>query len=79
MAQQRTQGDIDTVEHVRTTAASVAQALKGIDFPATKNELIEWAHKTRAPQEVIQWLQKMPGRGAYENMADVLHNLGRVM
>jgi hypothetical protein len=77
MAQQGTQDDLDTVEHVRTSAASVAQALKGIDFPAGKDKLIAWARNHNAPQEVLEMLQKMPSRGEYENMADVLHNLGR--
>ena len=77
--QQRTQDDLDMVEHVGMSAATVAQALKGIDFPATKDKLVEWARKNKAPQEVLQLLQKMPSRGEYENMADVLHNFGRMM
>jgi hypothetical protein len=71
--------DIDTVEHVGTSAANVARALRGINFPATKDELIEWARQHGAEKEVMEILQKLPGKGEYQTMADVFHNMHRVM
>jgi hypothetical protein len=52
--------DLDTVEHAGRSAANVAKALKGIDFPATKDELVKWAREHNADKEVIDMLRKLP-------------------
>ncbi len=46
------------------------KALKGMDYPAGKQEIIEKARDNKAPQEVIQILEDIPDR-EYENAADV--------
>jgi hypothetical protein len=39
----------------------IAAYLEGVDFPATKQELIEAADQAEAPQEVIEALQAADG------------------
>jgi hypothetical protein len=80
MAQSEGQtADLDTVEHVARSAANIAKALSGINFPATKDDLVKWAREHNAEQDVIEVLQKLPSKGEYLTMADVFHNMHRVM
>lgn len=57
--------------------ANVTHHLKGIDFPADKNDLVEHARGNGADGEVIDVLKKMPD-GQYATMADVMKGLGKV-
>lgn len=50
---------------------AVAHQLKGIDFPASKDDLIEQALDNGVPGEVAELLEEMPDRD-YDNMADVM-------
>ncbi len=56
----------------------VTQNLKGIQFPATKSELLEQAKSNQAPDGVIANIQKLP-EGNYLQMMDVTSNLGKVL
>ena len=38
----------------------IQQALKGIDYPANKQELVQQAKQNNASQNVIQTIQKLP-------------------
>jgi hypothetical protein len=58
-----------------TNTAVVAQALHGIDFPADKSKLAEWARKNNADQDVLQVIEKMP-ETRYTSMADVFKGVG---
>ena len=40
--------------------AEIQQALKGTDFPANKQELVQQAKQNNASQQVIQTIQKLP-------------------
>jgi len=40
--------------------AEIQQALKGMDFPADKQQLVQQAKQNNASQNVIQTIQKLP-------------------
>lgn len=58
--------------------AAVAHALRGVDFPKTKNELIEHARGSDAEQsqDVVGTLERIPDR-EYRSMSDVEAGVGR--
>ena len=49
--------------------------LKGIDYPASKDEVIATAESNDAPQEIIEALQQMDGT-QFEGPDDVMGALG---
>lgn len=56
--------------------ANVTKHLKGIGFPANKQDLVKHAKQGGADQEVLQELQGMEER-EYGNMADVMKAFGK--
>jgi len=56
--------------------ANVTKNLKGIDFPADKNELVKHAQQLKAEKVVIDEIQKMEDR-EYNSMADVMKAFGK--
>lgn len=54
----------------------VTKSLRGIDFPASKEDLIEKARSENAGDEVIRHLERMPDQ-EYQNMADVMRGFGQ--
>jgi len=54
---------------------SVESYLKGIDYPASKDDLIEKAKQNNAPEEVIQTLQQF-SQGQYSSPIDVSKEVG---
>lgn len=59
------------------SAANVTHSLRGIDFPAGKDELLSKAQANEAPDEVLETIRQM-GEGPYDTMADVMKALGHV-
>lgn len=57
--------------------ANIAHSLKGIDFPAKKQDLVEHARKNKAEDAVLQVLKQMPEQ-EYHTMADVMKGVGQV-
>jgi hypothetical protein len=57
--------------------ANVAHHLSGIDFPASKQDLVKHAKEKNADQEVIQVLDQMPDQD-YGGMADVMKGVGKI-
>ena len=49
--------------------------LKGVDYPASKDEIIATAESNDAPQEIIEALQRMDG-DQFEGPDDVMEALG---
>ncbi len=49
--------------------------LKGVDYPANKDEVIATAESNGAPQEVVEALQQMDGTD-FEGPDDVMAALG---
>lgn len=56
--------------------SNVAKYLKGIDFPAHREDLVKHAKKNDADEEVIDELKKMPDE-EYGSMADVFKGYGQ--
>ena len=40
--------------------AEIQQALKGMDYPASKQELVQQAKQNNASRDVIQTIEKLP-------------------
>ncbi|AJE17096.1 MULTISPECIES: DUF2795 domain-containing protein [Stutzerimonas] len=55
--------------------ANVATYLKGIDYPANKQDLLQHARQNGAEQDVVDVLERMPEQ-QYGNMADVMKGYG---
>ncbi|MHB0777478.1 DUF2795 domain-containing protein [Halomonas sp. WWR20] len=60
-----------------SSAAGVVHALKGVDFPCGKADLIKQAKANHAADEVMEVLDEFPRR-QYETMADVQKAVGEV-
>ena len=58
------------------SAANVTHYLKGVDFPAKKNDLVDIAKKNGAGDAVIKVLNGLEDRD-YQSMADVMHSYGK--
>lgn len=59
------------------STAKVAEALKGLDFPTDKRQCVDYAMKHRAPENVVDVLQRMPD-DRYDSMSDVWHAIGQI-
>ena len=57
--------------------SNILHHLKGVDFPANKQNLIEQAQKNNAEGDIIDILRQMPDE-QYQSMADVLKGVGKV-
>lgn len=55
--------------------ANVSFHLKGMDFPAGKQELMQQAKENGAPSEVLGVIERMPDND-FQNMADVMKAYG---
>jgi len=56
--------------------ANVAHYLKGVDFPAKKQDLVKHAQSQKADEEVLETLKNLPDQ-EYGNMADVMKGYGQ--
>lgn len=56
--------------------ANVTKNLKGMDFPAEKQDLLKHAQHMKADKVVLDEIQKMEDR-EYGNMADVMKSFGK--
>ncbi len=59
------------------SAAGIAQALKGVDFPCRKADLVKQAKANDASEEIVEVLNELPGR-QYETMVDIQKAVGEV-
>lgn len=57
--------------------SNISHHLSGIDFPASRDDLIRHAQSHDADEDVLKVLQQMPQRD-YGNMADVMKGVGQV-
>ena len=60
---------------METSPIEVQKALKGMDYPAKKKDLIEKAKENDAPREVMQVLEDLPDK-EFENAVDVSKEFG---
>ncbi len=56
--------------------SNISHHLKGIEFPASRQDLVRHAQKGGADEEVLGVLKQMPER-QYDNMADVMKGVGQ--
>lgn len=61
---------------MRTSAADIAKALSGTDFPANIHKLVKKAKENGAPEEVIETLKGFKDQ-EFGSMADVEHEFSR--
>lgn len=66
---------IGKVQTVSIPVSVLAETLRGIRFPATKAQCIEYAKKHEPPTEVLTVIQSMPEK-PYDRLADVLGAMG---
>ncbi|HZD59845.1 MAG TPA: DUF2795 domain-containing protein [Anaerolineae bacterium] len=59
------------------STAKVSQFLEGIDFPADKKRIVDYAREKNAPQDVLNVLERMP-EGTYYSMAGVWDAMSKV-
>ena len=57
------------------STAVVSEVLKGLDFPADKQQCVDYAKRRNAPKEVIEALERMPNV-KFDSMAGVWHAIG---
>jgi hypothetical protein len=58
------------------SAANVTHALRGVDFPCSKQQLIDHAQQQNADDVVLSELRNLPDQN-YNNMADVMKGFGQ--
>lgn len=55
----------------------VQKYLEGVNYPASKDDLVKKAKDEGASEDVIQTLQKMPGQ-QYDSPVDVSQAIGKI-
>ncbi|MFL5245368.1 MAG: DUF2795 domain-containing protein [Gemmataceae bacterium] len=58
------------------TPVGVQKHLKGVDYPATKEDLLKTAKKNGAPSDVMETLQKLPAE-KFTGPDDVMRAYGQ--
>ena len=59
------------------SAARITHFLGGMQFPASRDQLIHQAQQNDAGAKVLELLERMPNRD-YGSMADVMKGVGQV-
>ena len=54
----------------------IEKALKGMDYPASKNELVQKAKQNKASNEVVQTIEGLPGN-KFNSPIDVQKAFGK--
>ncbi len=80
---ERTQQDHDKGGHQTghgkaPSPVDVQKALKGMDYPASKADVVQCAERSHADQQVLEMLRQIPDR-EYTTPASVSKELGRLM
>jgi hypothetical protein len=61
----------------KVSPVDIAHALKGVDFPASRRDLVKHARSHKAGTDTIQVMEQLPDH-EYRNMADVMKGVGEV-
>lgn len=59
----------------KVSVIDITKSLKGVDFPAEKEDLIEYARDNGADEDVIHMMEEMPEE-EYGSMSDVMSAFG---
>lgn len=62
----------------RASAADLAHALGGTDFPAKRDDLMKIAKKNGASEDIIETVGNFPEDVEFRSMADVQHEFSRL-
>ncbi|MGA8756854.1 MAG: DUF2795 domain-containing protein [Stellaceae bacterium] len=62
---------------IRVSPAQLVHYLRGVQFPASKQNLKADAQKNQAPPEVLKFIDELPGR-QYHTMPEVMKALGKI-
>lgn len=60
---------------IMVSVNEVTKVMKGMSFPADKQQCVSWAKQHGAPGEVVQALEHMPGN-KFNNMSDIWYMIG---
>ena len=60
--------------HGNISAAEIERYIRGVDFPADKENLVQQARENNAPNEVVDLMNDFPER-KYESAADVARGI----
>jgi hypothetical protein len=59
------------------STAEVLEAIKGVDLPMSKSDLVKYAQSKNASKDIMDILNKLPER-EYGNAADIVRAVGEV-
>lgn len=59
------------------SASELASYLKGISFPCGKQDIVDTARNNNAPDNVIEWLDRLPDKD-YNNVTDIEREFGQL-
>jgi hypothetical protein len=62
----------------KANPVQIQKNLKGIDYPASKQELIQHAQRQGADEKVISLLQQLPENEEYKNPTDLNKAIGEI-
>ena len=57
---------------------AVQSALKGADYPASKDDLMQLAQRNGAPREIMEKIRELPGQ-RFDSPADVMEAFGKIV
>ena len=69
--------EMGSTTHTKVSAAQIQVYLKGIDYPVGKQEIIQTAQNNGAPQDVMQYLDRLPEK-QYYYPTDVEQEFGKM-
>jgi hypothetical protein len=61
---------------MQASPTDVQKALRGADYPASREDLIELARENEAPEEVVEELESRLDETEYDGPAQVIAELG---
>ncbi len=61
----------------KVSPAEVTHALKGVNFPAARHDLVGHAKSHKADANVIRVIKQLPEQ-EYRSMADVMKGVGKI-
>ncbi|MBD2515531.1 DUF2795 domain-containing protein [Nostoc sp. FACHB-973] len=62
----------------KANPVEIQKHLKGVDYPAKRQDLIQHAKKHGADKEIISLLEKVPGDKEFESPTDLNKALGEI-
>jgi len=62
----------------KTNPVEIQKHLKGVDYPADKQELIKHAQQQKADKQILSLLDKLPEDEEFENPAELNKILGEI-